>query len=167
MIRKINGNAIRNFSTGATANVTGVTTETKMQSILIPADTFAVGDLIELEAMFTKVGVANTVEFHFKTNTIDGLSGAIDLGIFTTISTDIFLTMSRRFVVRDLEGGGTGLDQSTSGLKASSSQENDYLSDVQSDFAINWSADLYIMCTAKLTSSSDSVTQRFLKVFTP
>ena len=168
MIREINNTDLRNFTEATSTSVTGTTAQTKMTSILIPGGTFNAGDLIEIEALFTKANTNNVFKMTFEYNTTDSLTGATQLAIYTTASAStIFLTTSRRFLVRNAAGSGTGLDSGTSGLKGNSDFANDYVSETQDDSPINWRNDVYIICSVLLSSSFDTVTQRFLKVYTP
>lgn len=65
---------------------TGNTSETKLYSILLPANTFAVGDIMRLAARFTKIGTSNTWRAKVRIGTSDDLSGATILTQGTTLA---------------------------------------------------------------------------------
>jgi hypothetical protein len=69
--------------TEPTTVVTDTTSLTVMESVLIPADTFAVGDLIYIRPQFQKVNTngASTSQLTLRTNTTDSTTGA---GIIAT-----------------------------------------------------------------------------------
>ena len=79
-------------------NVTGTTTETLSQSLLIPANTFLGNGILEVICRMTKTGSAGTSGIRIYKNTSNTLTGATLIATNTTITgTNIFSQMTRAF----------------------------------------------------------------------
>jgi hypothetical protein len=70
-------------STTDGTGITGVATEQITASQLIPANTFAVGDIIRVTWRVTKTGTASSLTCKLYANTSAALGGAIQLGLIT------------------------------------------------------------------------------------
>ena len=73
-------------STTDTAAVTGTTTNTKVFGQLVPANTFAVGDIIQIKARTSKVGTAGLMTLRVYINTADSLTVPAATLISTTVT---------------------------------------------------------------------------------
>jgi hypothetical protein len=93
---------LRNLIKSTDGNgVTGTTTQTFTDAILIPANTISVGDVVELRARFRKTGVAGTMTSRWfigtASNAITGATFAVSTGMAATTLTG---QMIRTFVVK-------------------------------------------------------------------
>ena len=73
-------------STTDTAAVTGTTANTKVFGQLVPANTFATGDIIQIKARLSKVGVAGLMTLRVYINTADSLTVPAATLISTTVT---------------------------------------------------------------------------------
>lgn len=69
-----------------TTPVTGTTTNTKVFAQLVPANTFAIGDIIQIKARLSKVGVAGLMTLRVYVNTADSLTVPAATLISTTVT---------------------------------------------------------------------------------
>lgn len=167
MIRNINGINVRNYNySGSSVSHTGSVTETKLMSILIPANTFMAGDLITIDSIFVKTGTAGTYTYKFYWNSSDTISGAVQLGTRGIGSTNTFAKGTRRMSVRTANGGGSAPEVGTEIMSTTTSLASEYQSNAISNVALNWTVDSYLMASITLGNASDSVAQYELKIWT-
>jgi hypothetical protein len=167
MIRKINGVNVRNFDyNNATVSHTGNTIQTKLMSVLIPANTFKNGDLIDIEGVFYKTGTAGSYTYRFYWHTLDQISGATLLGTRAIGAANIFASGSRRLSVRIADGSGSAPNIGTHVISVSAGLYNEYQSNAHSDLALNWTVDSYLMASIALSSAADTATQLSFKIWT-
>lgn len=167
MIRKINGVNVRNFDySNAAVSHTGNTIQTKLMSVLIPANTFKNGDLIDIEGVFYKTGTAGTYTYRFYWNTTDTITGATLVATRSIGATNIFASGSRRLSIRVADGSGSAPNIGTHVISATTGLVTEYSSNNQSDLALNWTVDSYLMTSITLGNAGDTVTQLSFKIWT-
>lgn len=167
MIRKINGVNVRNFSyDGAAVGLSGTLTQTKMISIPIPANTFKAGDLINVEAFFTKLGTAGIYTYRYYWNTTDSITGAVQIGVRSIGSTAEFTTASRRLSVRTANGAGATPEVGTEVIAFNGNFATEYQSNAVSNLALDWTVDSFLMTSMTLGNVGDTVVQYSFKVWT-
>lgn len=173
MIRKINDINLRNFTDATTYSNASIlsTPEVKTASILIPANTFKAGDLISLESMFWKNNTTGTFTWKYYYNTSDSLVGATQLATFTSASnTIVFSHGYRRLSIIVANGGGSGIDLGSEILSTTQNISTDLTGGLglttMDNVAINWTANVYLICSLQNSTIGTTTSQRFFKVWT-
>lgn len=167
MIRKINDINLRNYNYGAASvSHTGSVTQTKLMSILIPANTFMAGDLINMEAILQKTGTSGSIYWRFYWNSSDTINGAIQLAVRGIRATNRFTVASRRMSIRTANGGGSTPEVGTELIDTTTGFYNEFNSGAISNVALNWTIDSYLMTSIVLGNASDTVIQNSLKIWT-
>lgn len=164
---KFNNIGINTFSTAGTQSVTGTTAETIMSSITVPANTFKAGDLVTLDAIFSKTGTANqfVTKMYWVAGATATLSGAVQIMTRTSISTVTYSGQSRKLYIRTADGTGTGLTLGTEVASSTTSVFDDDRSVLRSNIAINWTTQGTFFSTIQLSSSSDTGRSYYLKIW--
>jgi hypothetical protein len=156
-------------NSGGTFNVTGMTTNPfvfkqtndiavlsgtsgvqLIRSQLIPANTFANGDIVTIRQRLRRnTGTAGTVSLAIYYNSSNVLAGAISLGVSTAATNQPFNQMKRELFIKSA---------STEVLSASSNlQTDDLVTTVGvSATAADWTQDQYILFTVQVASLNDS-----------
>jgi len=141
-------------STTDSSAVTGTTGATKIRGVLIPANTFAVGDIIRVRQRIRKTGANATFTAGIYINTSDAFAGASQLAIYSTTGiTNLTLGMKRDFYIKS--------PTSTEGMWNNQSLASDDIFTVQnvSLTNIDWTVDQYFIFTVNPNSASDSFIQ--------
>jgi hypothetical protein len=132
------------------AAVTGTTTETLSQSLLIPANTYSANGMLEILCRMTKTGTAGTSTVRIFKNTSNTLTGATLIGALTSAAsaTSLYTQAIRTFRVNSntISGLQTGTVGTTDILTAPNI--------VSTTFTTN--VDNYIIFSIQLSSTADS-----------
>ena len=111
--------------------VVGTVANTILKSYLIPANTLAVGDTIDLKTVCSKVGTSANCNFRLYTNVSNSLTGASALAMVTPTSTNLYFSLDRTYTLKTgntLESfpvtGTTVTDESPSTLAISNTAFN-------------------------------------------
>jgi len=135
-------------------SVTGTLSETILKSYLIPANTFASSDLMNIPVFaVNKVGAVGTATIRIYINTTNSLSGAVQLFRYNMGNTLLRVGVDRHFRIN----GGNLMGLQFSGTT--------FLTDigtstsVESSTSITVSSDFYIITTAVLSDATDSISQ--------
>ena len=111
--------------------VVGTVANTILKSYLIPANTLAVGDTIDLKTVCSKVGTSANCNFRLYTNISNSLTGASALAMVTPTSTNLYFSLDRTYTLKSgntLESfpvtGTTVTDESPSTLAISNTAFN-------------------------------------------
>lgn len=138
------------------------TADTLLNSVLVPANTFAAGDVVMMEAMVSKSASLGTFIMRFYWNTTNSLSGAILIGTSTTNGTTVrSQVMNRQGLIRTANGSGTG----TLVANSSAAVNSDTLTTgAPSTLAINWTTAGYFIVSASHTNASETVTGEWVKI---
>ena len=133
--------------------LTGTTTETILKSYFIAANDIASG-MININALFEAMGTANTTTVKIYKNTTAGLTGASQIALVTKANTTLTQILQREFTLKSnntLVGwnasSSVGIPTGTSGAATTAT-------------AFNPAVANYIIITAQLASTSDSITQK-------
>lgn len=142
--------------TGFTA-VTGVTTNEKTGSVLIPANTvdgnIATGNAIDIVARAVKTGIAGTLNVRIYINTTDSLSGATLIGSSpTAIAASLYIQISRTAFIgkapigtKFLQAGGQTYDDITN-----------FTGTAETSVAVDWTVNQYIILAVQNGNIADS-----------
>lgn len=80
--------------------VTGVTANTIIKSYLIPANTLAVGDTIDLKSVVVKTGTNATSSLRLFTNTSNSLTGASALSLLSASANSLYQSIDRTYTLK-------------------------------------------------------------------
>jgi len=168
---KITGVGINTFyNANDSTTLTGTLTETVLLSVLVPAGTYTAGDLLILQALYSKIGTSGnfTHKFYASPNNPDVsvISGALLLLIRSVASSNLYIDSGgRHLYIKNASGGGSGIELGTEVATPSTGLFSEMRSSGASNVAINWNNDVYIFCTGTLSNTSDRVVQRYLKIW--
>lgn len=144
----LNPSVVALTATDGTA-VTGTTTDTLSQSLLIPANTFSSNGILEIICRMSKTGTASTSNVRIYKNTSNTLTGATLIATNTTITgTNLFSQMIRAFRINS--NTLTGYSFSTTALNDNQSTSS------PSSTTFTTNVDNYILISIQLGSTADS-----------
>jgi hypothetical protein len=136
--------------------VTGTTANTLTDSILIPANSVAVGDVITFRNRVRKTGTAGLLSVRAYVNTSAAIGGA-NVAISSNANTSRFSQMVRQLAVKSSTNtesfpvAGVFTDDAQTGTVVVSSN-------------IDWTVDQYLVISVQNTSAADSTVSSFIHV---
>lgn len=144
-------NILKDITTSS--NVTS-TTETLVNSVLVPANTLQAGDALRIVGKAFKTGTVGTVTVRFYANTSNSLSGATLIGTGTGAATTQYMAMVRFPMIKNattateviLNTNSIATDEATIATAAVA----------LSTLAINWTSAQYIIMSVQQSSASDT-----------
>lgn len=138
------------------------TADTLLNSVLVPANTFTVGDVVMMEAMVSKSASLSTFIMRFYWNTTNSISGAIQIGVSGTLGSPVrSQVMNRQGLIRVANGTGLG----TLVANSSTAVNSDTLTTgASSTLAIDWTVNGYFIVSASHVSGSETVTGEWVKI---
>lgn len=141
------------ISTNAVATVTGVTAETYLQQLLIPANTFSVGDGLGIIFRATRVVASTTMTWRFyisDVSTVFSLKPAMSIVTYPNNAATSLQAQRNIFI--------SGATTSYFTFGGASSRNSDFSADNFSIANINWAADVYLIMTCQPGTTSASST---------
>ena len=130
--------------------ITGSVAISASYGLLVPANTFTVGDIIKIQGVFTKPVSATNTQYYIYVNTSNQLSGATQMANYNSATTR-WTPITRTF----------GIESSTrtTGYAAATSHYSDDIA-IATGFAtsslnINWGVDQYILFAAQNATLAD------------
>ena len=141
------------------------TSQTIMQSLLVPGGTYTSGDLIQIASVFSKTGLGSGMTHRFWVNTSLSVTGASQITQRNTLSGFLFIFFSRHLFIYEQTGTGTGTLQGTETFSSTFQIATEYVRGRKTNTNINWVNDVYIFATCQLNSASDSVSQIYMKIW--
>jgi hypothetical protein len=144
------------FLNSAAVAVTGTTAQTIAQSILIPANTFAVGDVIEISWRLTKSTGVATVGSRLNVNTSLSMTGALQIATQSLVTTTLFAQLGRSANIISTT--------STSVFNNASAAASDLSINANAATSLNidWTVNQYIFTMIQPTNTADITTSAFL-----
>lgn len=160
---------------GATSSSTS---EVKLASVLIPANTYGLNDILEVKSLLFKTNSNGGCTLRFYVNTTDDLVTPTQVGIVTFPvttggSTINSLNFFRRLAIAVANGTGRG----TVVFRNTTSAANDIFFNYSgvintsiaiaggvTNLAIDWTVDNYLIVAGSVVSSSDILQYKYLKV---
>lgn len=121
MIRKANGQNLRITANGQVGSSFACTTETILGSVALPPDFLSTGAIITVRNSCSKFGTTGVFVVKLYFNTTVSLSGALQLGTYSSAAADRAPNVYRRFVFKS-PTTARGLNQTFS----ASSDTGDY-----------------------------------------
>jgi hypothetical protein len=141
--------------------VTGVTTNVKVVSQLIPANTFAVGDILQIKARVGKTGGAAIMTLRVYVNSADSLTSPAPILIITSATSTISHTyngIDRNALIKTATNTQT--------VQANASVQNDAVvgNATLTNSNINWTVDQYIIFAIQNGSAADSSVLSYFQI---
>lgn len=142
-------------------NVTDDTSELILSSVLIPADSFKLYDIIEIESRIRKNNTNGIVAIRIRIGTGQTTSDTLVATYSSTSATHTFIPIKRTLTIKDLDGTPSG----TKTIDASTSVSYDYIYSgfTISDLNINWTLNNYISVTGQMQSLLDEMNCMYIK----
>lgn len=135
---------------GSGSIITGSTAISSSYGLLIPANTFTVGDMVRVHGVFTKPIAGTSTSFYIYVNTSNTLSGATQLALFNT-TTNRWIPITRTLSIES----PTSTTLHTTTLAAYNDEIATNTAAVRSSVNIDWSADQYLLFAADNASLAD------------
>lgn len=130
--------------------ITGSTDISSSYELLIPANTFTVGDVVKIQGVFTKPIAGTSTSFYIYVNTSNTLSGATQLALFNT-TTNRWIPITRTLSIES----STSTTLHTTNLSAYSDDIATNTAAVRSSVNINWSTNQYLLFAADNATLAD------------
>jgi hypothetical protein len=147
-------------------STTSSLTEIKLGSILVPANTFSMGDSLKIECFTRKQNTNATSNIRLYWNTSDSISSPTPIRIgenLSIIATATAIPIVRRLGVNTSDGSGNG----TSVLLNTIDVYQDYINNntsLPSNLALNWAVDSYIILAGDVDNASDILNCQWIRI---
>lgn len=139
--------------------VTGTTASTLTASILIPANTIAVGDVIYVKTRIRKTGVLGTVTTRMYVNTSSAIGGSLIATSATAVLTTLMFQFTRTLAVKT----ATNTETMAGNLNVNA-DDNTGVTTAVSANNIDWTQNQYLVVAVQNGSTSDSSRSSFIQV---
>ena len=151
---------IQNFQTVTDGTgVTGTTTSTLTSSVLIPANTVAVGDIIIVKTRIRKSGTAGTLVTRMYVNTSAAIGGSLIATSATAAATSLYFQYNRTLAVKT-----TTNTETMAGNGNINADDNTSLTVAVSANNIDWTQNQYIIVAVQNGSTADTSRSSFIHV---
>ena len=160
----VGGGSAKVIKLGGATIVTGTTTNTYSNGILVPANTFKDNDTIEIIIRFNKTTTTNLSQFRGYINTTNDISGTpIQFMIATVSNASRYYRTQRNLEVWAADGTGSG----TVVMQPLFASQGDYgaAANQPSSLAIDWTIDQYIVVSCQNNSTGESVEIPFILAY--
>ena len=140
------------FASGADGTASSGTSNTISISVLIPANTFVVDDVIRINHRVRATGTAATRETRIYANTTNAIAGAVLVSTASLTSTILSANLQRFLAIKNVS-------TNTEVITATANQLTDYnnFTTAVSTLAINWTVDQYIIFAVNALNGADSI----------
>jgi hypothetical protein len=145
-------NKVTSFASGADGTASSGTANTISHSVLIPANTFAIDDVIRINHRIRATGTAAIRETRVYANTTSSITGAILVSTASLAATVLAANLQRFAAIKNAT-------TNTEVITATSSQLTDYnnLTTAVTTLSINWTVDQYIIFAVNALNGADSL----------
>jgi len=133
--------------------VTGTVANTILKPYLIPANTLAVGDTIDVKAVCSKTGTNANCNFRLYTNTANSLTSASALALVSPSATNLYFSLDRTYTLKS----GNTLESFP--VSATAPTDEVATTTAISNTAFNPAVDNYFIVAIQPNSTSDSFKQ--------
>jgi prolyl oligopeptidase PreP (S9A serine peptidase family) len=143
---------VSSFASATDGTASSGTSNTISISVLIPANTFALDDVIRINHRVRATGVLGIRETRVYANTSASLTGAILISTASLTSTTLAANMQRFLAIKNAS-------TNTEVVTATTNQLTDYASftTAVSTLLINWTVDQYIIFAVNALNGGDSI----------
>lgn len=137
---------------------------TLINSLLIPANTFSSGDIVTIETCVTKSATNGAFSFYFYMNTSSSLVGSTLVATNTSVlNTTIAAQLYRRLTIDVAAGTGNGtIVLNTSFAARDDIGVGNYTTGF-STLTTNWTVDQYLIVSGSVVSTSDTLSCQWIK----
>ncbi len=151
-------------STVAGSTVTGTTAKTKSLSILIPANTFGAGDILDISAFGVRTGGNTNEVMRIEVNTTDAVGGVL-IATFNLVSTNVHVwaKLKREFIITNSTTDTTGVLATVNNIIDDAVSLAGATSQITSS-AIDWTVNQYIVVSMQNGNIADSTYVRALSI---
>lgn len=138
----------------------------KLSSVLIPANTFAQGDILTLESCVSTSGGSGSDSWsqYFYWNETDDLTTPTQLGFLQTTPGNYgVFGLTRRISIRSSNGSGNGSTTASTTLN----RTNDLsvmLNEVSRNLVLDWTIDSYIITAGSVSAGTVGIRSEYLKI---
>jgi hypothetical protein len=140
------------------------TSNTLINSLLIPANTFSSGDIVTIETCVTKSAANNLFSFYFYVNTSALLGGATLVATNTSVASNIRAAqLYRRLTIDVASGSGNGTIVLNTSFAARDDMGSGNYTTGFSTLTTNWTVDQYIIVSGSVVSTSDTLSCQWIK----
>ena len=149
-------------STTDTAAVTGTTANTKVFGQLVPANTFAVGDIIQIKARTSKVGTAGLMTLRVYINTADSLTvpaATLISTSTTTANTQINFGIDKNAVIKSAT-----VTQTMNAASSAIFQDPQTSNAALTNSNIDWTVNQYIIFAIQNGAAGDSTVMSYFQI---
>lgn len=137
-------------------SVTGTLNNTILQSLLIPANTFSAGRLVNVLVRGVKSGTAGAATFRLYYNTSVNLVGATQLFLQSPAAATTFFQVERTMNVI------SATNTQTFGTASAVGSDSILSAVAVSSLNINWAVDQYFFTACQLANTGDTVSSNFI-----
>jgi hypothetical protein len=145
------------YKNGVPQSVTGTTAQTILQSYLIPANTFAVGDIVEATIRFTKVGTAGGMAIRLAVNSSLSLVGMTTIYNISLTSAVLWYQFLRHLFVINQTSQTQVLNTALSAVTDIATANG-----AATVLSLDWTQPQYIFTTIALGSALDTGQSQFI-----
>jgi hypothetical protein len=139
--------------------VTGTTTGTLTSSVLIPANTVAVGDILYIKTRVRKTGTAGTVITRMYVNTSAAIGGSLIATSATAAAGTLMFQYTRSLAVKT----ATNTETMASNLNVNA-DDNTSVTTAVTASNIDWTQNQYVVVALTNSSTADSSRSSFIQV---
>jgi hypothetical protein len=140
------------FASATDGTASSGTSNTISISVLIPANTFVVDDVIRINHRVRATGILGIRETRVYVNTTNAIGGAVLVSTASLINTTVSANLQRFLAIKNAT-------TNTEVITTTSSQLTDYasLATAVSTLLINWTVDQYIIFAVNALNGADSI----------
>lgn len=151
---------IQNFQTTTDGTaVTGTTSGTLTASVLIPANTVAVGDVIYVKTRIRKTGTAGTVTTRMYINTSAAIGGSLIATSATAVAASLYFQYARTLAVKS----STNTESMAGNLNVNA-DDNTSVTTAVSASNIDWTQNQYLVVALTNSATGDSSRSSFIQI---
>lgn len=151
---------VTNVNSGSSTTLTATTL---LHSILIPANTFSVGDIVTVEGMISKNLNNGTITVYLYWNTSVTLTGAILVGT-GPVASATYIGNYRQLNIRSATNNTICVSSNIAPSNNPTSTDMSTVFGLMSTLSINWTSNGYFILAASHTASTDTVTGEWMRV---
>lgn len=151
-------------TTAAGVVITGTTAKTKSLSILIPANSFGAGTILDFSVFGVRTAGNQNCSIRIEANTTDAIGGVLMATYtFTSVTVNLWAKVKREFIISNITTDTTGLLATLTGVVDDASQVVGAVSQITVN-SINWTVDQYIVVSLQNGSTAESTYIRAMSI---
>jgi hypothetical protein len=145
-------------ATGST--ITGTTAKTKTLSVLVPANTFGAGSILQIAAFGIRTAGTTNGTMRIEVNTSDAIGGTLIASyVYLSVASNSWFKMYRELIISNSTTDTSGFPGATSAITDSSA----VVASIASN-AIDWTVNQYIVVSMQNGNNADSTYCRAISI---